>query len=68
VDKTPKACIHRFPVDSRYALNPPYEEQPMSMRHIIHDMTLVLQIINDETLFEAYPHPRADEPQALSAE
>jgi len=27
---------------------------------------LVLQIINYETLFGTYPHPRADEPQALT--
>src|SRR4030066_1912033 len=41
VDKTPKACIHRFLVDSRYALNPPYKKQHITARHILRDATLL---------------------------
>jgi len=44
-------------VGSRYALNPPYEKQPISMRHIMHDITLGRQKTTAKSLVNTAFHP-----------
>src|SRR4030067_522574 len=56
VDKTPKACIHRFLVDSRYALNPPYKKQHITARHIMRDATLEMLGRIDDEFDNAFKH------------